>query len=81
MFAEEDGFGLAVLEAYNGMLPVTDVIAKPYIEDRVTQVITVEEEPEGVNHTITLGYYDEDCRGIASAPDHLFARQLSTFVA
>lgn len=71
MLAEENCLGNAVVEAYSGVLPVANMVAKAYIENRVSEVVAVEEEPESVYHTIALRHYDEHCRRITSSANDL----------
>jgi len=54
MFTEEHRFGLAMLKPYHSMFPVANVIAETNVEDSVSKVVAVEEEPECVHHAITL---------------------------
>lgn len=46
------------------MLPIANMIAKANIEDGLTKVVGVEEEPEGVNDAGALVDDDENSRSV-----------------
>jgi hypothetical protein len=54
VFAKEDGFWVAVLEADEGVFPVTDMIPKADVQNFVAQVKAVEEEPESIDDSIAF---------------------------
>lgn len=59
VFAEEDEFGVAVVEADEGVFPVADVVAPADVEDDVAEIVAVEVEPEGVENAVAFVDGDE----------------------
>ena len=67
VFGEENDFGMAVVEADHGVLPIAHVVAPADVEDDVAEVVAVEEKPEGVHDAVAFVDGDQDCRGVAAA--------------
>ena len=67
MLTKEDSFGLAVLEADHGVLPIADMVAEADIEDLVAEVVRVKEEPEGIQDAIALFHGEHHGRRVAVA--------------
>ena len=67
MFTEEYCFGLAVLEPDDSMFPVADVVSEADVEDRISEIVAVEEEPEGIYHAVAFIHDDKWYRRIASS--------------
>ena len=59
VLAEEDEFGLAVLEADETVLPVPDVVPEAHVQDQVAQVVAVEVEPECIHDAVPLVYHNQ----------------------
>lgn len=69
MSAEEEGFRLAVVKTDETMLPVPDMIAKAHVDNGVTQVEAVKEEPEGVHHSVAFIHDKQDCWSVTASSD------------
>lgn len=54
MLAEKDGFGRAVVESYNGMFPVSDMVPESDIEHLIPKVEAVKVEPERVHDSLAF---------------------------
>ena len=55
--AEEERFWFAIVESHQTMLPVTDVIAEPHVDNSVTEVETVKVEPERIDNSVAFVHH------------------------
>ena len=67
MLTEENSFRLAVVEPYEGVLPVANVIPEPDIKNHVSQIEAVKVKPKRVHNTVALVNDNENSRRIAFA--------------
>jgi hypothetical protein len=81
MFTKKDGFGHAMLEPDNSVLPITDVVSETDVEDCVSEVVAVEKEPEGIYHTIALIHNNEWHWSIASSAYDSLAREAALAIS
>src|SRR2546421_6913084 len=61
MLAEVDRLWYPMVEADYCVLPVADVVSKAYIEDNISKVEAVEEEPKGVNNAVAFVDNNQHC--------------------
>ena len=54
MGGEENGLGYAVVETYERVLPVADVVSKANAEDGGAEIVGVEVEPEGIDDSVAF---------------------------
>jgi ketosteroid isomerase-like protein len=80
MLTEEHCLRLAMLKSDHCVFPVTDVVAEADVEHSISKVVAVEEEPESVNHTITLVYYNQRDGRITSTTNNLLASEAAATV-
>jgi hypothetical protein len=59
---EEDTSRDAVLETHHAMFPITNMVAEANVEDGLTKVVRVEEEPEGIDNAGPLINHYENSR-------------------
>ena len=66
MLTEEDCFGHAMMKTDSSMFPVSNVIAESDIENDISKIEAVEEEPERIYDAVALVNNDEYSRGITA---------------
>ena len=61
VLAEVDSLWYPMVEADYRVLPVAYVVSKAYIEDNISKVEAVEEEPKGVNNAVAFVDNNQHC--------------------
>ena len=54
MLTKEHNLRLPVLKTHKRMLPISDMVPQPYVQDHITLIVAVEVKPESVNDAVTL---------------------------